>query len=95
MAICRVLAVLALLVVRGASIQASSLVQQPPPQPPPAMEGFEPLSEVPPSEQIPAFRLVAIAYAVVWIVLIGYVWSVSQRLQKVERELATLERKRP
>ena len=74
---------------------AASFAQQPapPPQPPPAMEGFEPLSEVPPSEQIPAFRLVAIAYSIVWIVLIGYVWSVSQRLQKVERELATLERK--
>ena len=73
----------------------ASFAQQPPPspQPPPAMEGFEPLSEVPPSEQIPAFRLVAIAYGIVWIVLIGYVWSVSYRLQKVERELATLERK--
>jgi CcmD family protein len=94
MAICRVLVVLALLLARGTSIEAA-LVQQPPPQPPPAMEGFEPLSEVPASEQIPAFRLVAIAYAVVWVVLIGYVWSVSQRLQKVERELATLERKRP
>jgi CcmD family protein len=74
---------------------AASFAQQPtpPPQPPPALEGFEPLSDVPPSEQIPAFRLVAIAYSIVWIVLIGYVWSVSQRLQKVERELATLERK--
>jgi CcmD family protein len=59
------------------------------------MEGFEPLSEVPASEQIPSFRLVAIAYGVVWLVLIGYVWSVSQRLQKVEREVATLERKGP
>jgi CcmD family protein len=65
----------------------------PPQQPPPALEGFEPLSEVPPSEQIPAFRLVAVAYGIVWLVLIGYVWSVSERLQKVERELATLERK--
>ena len=72
----------------------ASFAQQPPPsQPPPAIEGFEPLSEVPPSEQIPAFRLVAIAYGIVWIVLMGYVWSVSHRLQKVERELATLERK--
>ena len=95
MAICRVLVVLALLFARGASIEASWLVQQPPPQPPPATEGFEPLSEVPESEQIPAFRLVAIAYAVVWIVLIGYVWSVSQRLQRVERELAALDRKGP
>jgi CcmD family protein len=81
-----------------ASVDSSvvSVAAQQPPQPapqPPAMEGFEPLSEVPPSEQIPAFRLVAVAYGVVWLVLIGYVWSVSQRLQKVERELATIERK--
>lgn len=74
---------------------ATSFAQQPspPPQQPPAVEGFEPLSDVPPSEQIPSFRLVAVAYSVVWIVLIGYVWSVSQRLQKVEREIATMERK--
>lgn len=91
MRVLRVLVIVAVLLT-----PAASAAQQPPPapqQPPPAMEGFEPLSEVPPSEQIPAFRLVAIAYGIVWIVLIGYVWSVSHRLQKVERELGTLERK--
>ena len=40
-----------------------------------------------------AFRLVAIAYGFVWVVLIGYVWSVSRRLQSVERELAKLEQR--
>ena len=74
---------------------ASPALAQPPSQPPPAQEEFVPLSEVPPSEQIPAFRLVAIAYGMVWVILIGYVWSVSQRLQKVERELAAIERKGP
>ena len=64
-----------------------------PPGPPPAQGEFVPLSEVPPSEQIPAFTLVAAAYAAVWLVLLGYVWSVSQRLQKVERELATIDRR--
>ena len=89
----RLLRLLVLVAVFASAVEAA---QPPPSQPspqPPAMEGFEPLSEVPPSEQIPSFRLVAIAYGVVWLVLIGYVWSVSQRLQKVERELATLERR--
>jgi CcmD family protein len=63
------------------------------PKPPPGQEEFVPLSEIPPEEQIPAFTLVAIAYAAVWVVLIGYVWSVSRRLQLVERELTSLARK--
>jgi CcmD family protein len=65
---------------------------QPPAQP--AQEEFVPLSEIPPEEQIPAFTLVAIAYALVWLVLIGYVWSVSRRLHTVESELTTLARKK-
>ena len=74
------------------------LVMSPPagaqtPQPPPGQEEFVPLSEIPPEEQIPAFTLVAAAYAAVWLVLIGYVWSVSRRLQLVERELTSLSRK--
>ena len=64
-----------------------------PPQPPPNQGEFVPLSEVPPSEQIPAFTLVAAAYAFVWLALLGYVWSVSQRLQRIERELATIDRR--
>jgi CcmD family protein len=92
MRLLRLLVLSAVLLAPSAS-SAQQPPTTPPPQPPPALEGFEPLSEVPPSEQIPAFRLVAIAYSIVWVVLIGYVWSVSQRLQKVERELTTLERK--
>ena len=64
-----------------------------PPQPP-GQEEFVPLSEIPPEEQIPAFTLVATAYAAVWLVLIGYVWSVSRRLQAVENELTVLSRER-
>jgi CcmD family protein len=68
-------------------------VEAQPPQPPPGQEEFVPLSEIPAEEQIPAFTLVAAAYAAVWIVLIGYVWSVSRRLQAVESELGSLSRK--
>lgn len=71
----------------------AAVAAQQPSQPPPAQGEFVPLSEVPVGEQIPAFTLVASAYAFVWLALIGYVWSVSRRLQKVERELETLERK--
>lgn len=60
---------------------------------PPAQEEFVPLSEIPPEEQIPAFTLLASAYALVWLVLIGYVWSVSRRLHAVESELTALARK--
>ena len=42
--------------------------------------------------QTVAIALVAVAYAFVWIVLMAYVWSVGRRLQKVEREVAHLER---
>lgn len=70
-----------------------AVIQAQPPQAP-GQEEFVPLSEIPPEEQIPAFTLVAVAYATVWIILIGYVWSVSRRLQTVESELASLARKR-
>ncbi|HUE87556.1 MAG TPA: CcmD family protein [Vicinamibacterales bacterium] len=70
----------------------SGVVYGQPPQP--AQEEFVPLSEIPADEQIPAFTLLASAYALVWIVLVGYVWSVSRRLQTIEGELASLARKR-
>ena len=64
------------------------------PPTPPGQEEFVPLSEIPAEEQIPAFTLLASAYAAVWIVLVGYVWSVSKRLHTVERELTTISGKR-
>jgi CcmD family protein len=33
------------------------------------------------------------AYGFVWVVLLGYVWSIARRLQKVEAELTALERR--
>ena len=54
---------------------------------------FVPLAEAPPGEQIPAINLVAAAYGFVWIVVVGYVWSLGKRLQQAEAEIAALERK--
>lgn len=59
-------------------------------QPPPQSE-FVPVDDIPPGEQIPAINLVAAAYGFVWVVVLGYVWSIARRLQKVESELADLE----
>jgi CcmD family protein len=85
MVLLRVLVCVVLLAMPAAAIAQTS-------QPPPAQGEFVPLSEVPPSEQIPAFTLVAAAYAFVWLALMGYIWSVNQRLLKVERELSQLNR---
>jgi CcmD family protein len=63
-------------------------------QPQPSPDEFIPLSQVPPEEQIPAFPLVGIAYGFVWVVLVGYVWSLGRRLQKAEAEIAALDARR-
>jgi CcmD family protein len=63
------------------------------PQPP---KDFVAVDESLPGEQIPALPLIAGAYGFIWVVLLGYVWSIGRRLQKVEGELADLEsRRRP
>jgi CcmD family protein len=62
-------------------------------QPKPSPDEFVPMAEVPPEEQIPAINLVAAAYGFVWIVVVGYVWSLGKRLHKAESEIAVLERK--
>jgi CcmD family protein len=41
-----------------------------------------------PTEVLPAAPLVLIAYAFVWVALIGYVFALWRRLGRVERELA-------
>jgi hypothetical protein len=69
----------------------------PPTAPPPstaAQEGFVPVEQLPnPQDTIPAPRLVASAYALVWIVLMAYLYSIWRRLGTVKRELDTLSRR--
>lgn len=52
---------------------------------------FVPVDESLPGEQIPALPLIAAAYGFIWVGMLGYVWSIGRRLQKVEAELADLE----
>ena len=85
MRFCRALFVSALLMGAPAALAA---------QPQPSPDEFVPMEEVPPEEQIPAINLVAAAYGFVWIVVVGYVWSLGRRLQKAETEIAALEQRR-
>lgn len=56
---------------------------------------FVPVENAPPGEQIPAMPLLGAAYGFIWVGVLGYVWSLARRLQKVEAELADLESRRP
>ena len=71
--------------------------QQPPAapgKPAAAQDEFVPVNEpIDPADAMPAPRLVAIAYAFIWVVLFGYLWSVRNRLASVEREIETVSRR--
>ena len=61
-------------------------------QPAPVDE-FVPLDQIPPEDQLPAAPLLITAYAVVWVLVFGYLWSIWRRMATVERELAELSRR--
>jgi CcmD family protein len=64
------------------------------PATPAAQDGFVPVdSPISPDDVMPAPRLVAIAYALVWVIFFAYVWSVRTRLVRVERELHSVSRR--
>ena len=70
---------------------ATTSAQQPPTTA--AQEGFVPVDESKPQEHLPAAPLVMTAYAVAWVAIFGYVWSLWSRLSKVEREIAEVSRR--
>jgi CcmD family protein len=62
------------------------VIKQPP-------DGFVPASSLPSQEQLPAAPLVIGAYAVAWVVVFGYLWSIWKRIGRVEQELADVSRR--
>jgi CcmD family protein len=84
-----------LMVVLACLILGSAHAIAQPPQPPSAaQEGFVPVDKLPQAQDtIPAARLVAIAYAFVWVALFAYLWSIWRRLSTVERELQSVARR--
>ena len=73
--------------------QQALAAQQPPPTSA-AQEGFVPAKNLPSQQdQVPAAPLVMTAYAVAWIAILIYVWSIWQRLARVQREIADVSRR--
>ena len=66
-------------------------------QPPPraAQDEFEPIDQLPPDEKLPAARLLIAAYSVAWILVAWYLWSIWQRIGRVERDIADVSRRLP
>ncbi len=58
-----------------------------------AQDGFVPMNDIPPEDQLPAAPLLVAAYSVVWAIAIGYMWTIWRRLGTVERELADVTRR--
>jgi CcmD family protein len=69
---------------------APAVRAQQPPEPP---AGFVPADSVKPQEQLPAAPLVLGAYAVAWVGVFGYLWSIWSRLGRVERDIADVNRR--
>lgn len=60
-------------------------------QPPPRVDEFVPISELPPQDQLPAAPLLVAAYVIVILVFFVYVFSIARRLSTVQRELRELQ----
>lgn len=72
------------------TLAVSPSAQQPPTGSP---DEFVPIDTLPADEQLPAAPLVIGAYAVAWIAVFVYLWSIWQRTTRVERDLAELGRR--
>jgi CcmD family protein len=81
----------AILCATALAAPASTVLAQPPPGS--AADGFVPVENLGTQEKIPAAPLVMGAYAIAWIAVFGYMWSIWRRLGRVERELADVSRR--
>ncbi len=63
------------------------------PQTPAQQNEFVPVDELPPADQLPAAPLLVAAYAVAWLAIFFYLFSIWRRLQKVEKELGDVARR--
>jgi CcmD family protein len=78
-------------------MQATTPAQPPAPSTPrpAAQDEFVPISELPPDEKLPAAPLLIAAYAVVWIILAVYVWTLWRRFLRAERDVKALASRLP
>jgi hypothetical protein len=72
---------------------AAPAFAQPAGQNPSQLDGFVPLDQLPPGEQMPAAPLLIGAYAFFLVLMMVYLWTIWNRLGKVEKELQDLARR--
>ena len=60
---------------------------------PPGQSEYVPITDLPPTEQMPAAPLLIAAYAFVWVAVLVYLWTIWRRLGKVEAEMRDLAQK--
>ena len=75
----------------GPPVAASAA--QPAAAPQTAPDGFVPVTELPPEEQMPAAPLVVGAYAFIWVAVLAYVAVLWRRMAAIDRELAALKQR--
>jgi hypothetical protein len=61
---------------------------------PSAQEGFVPVTELPPGQQLPAAPFLVGAYAVFLLLMMWYLWTIWRRIGKVEAEMQALATRR-
>lgn len=64
-----------------------------PPQGGAANDGFVPMSSLPPGEELPAARFVIASYAFFLLLMLFYLWTIWNRLSRVEQDMKELERR--
>jgi hypothetical protein len=82
---------ISLLIITLVLLTGPAFAQPPAPKTPPAaaQDGFVPVdSPIAPEDAMPAPRLVAVAYAFIWLVFFGYLVSL-----KIETEIAAVTRR--
>ncbi len=70
---------------------AAAQPEPPPRAAPAAMDGFVPVTDLPPAEQLPAAPLVLGAYAFIWVAVLVYVALLWRRLAAVQKDLDALK----
>jgi hypothetical protein len=58
-----------------------------------ADSGFVPLSSLPPGQELPAARFVIASYSFFLLLMVFYLWTIWNRLSKVEKDMKELARR--
>lgn len=79
--------------VAAAQEPASSPASAPAQQPAAAQDGFVPVSQLPPTEELAPGPLVLGAYGFIWVAVLVYVWSLARRLNAVQKDFDALSKR--